>query len=132
MNTEILLVDDDEMTLFIHEKILDRCSMKHPYKSFTSGESCLGYMLRDENQDKKFIILLDINMPFMSGWDFLERLAGEGFSAERGIVVMATSSVDFEDRQKASTYKSVVDFFEKPLTLSTCESLSRLPEIAAF
>lgn len=132
MNTEIILVDDDEMTLFIHEKILDRCSMKHPYKSFTSGETCLEYILNELNKEKKFIILLDINMPFLSGWDFLDRLSDEGFTTDRGIVVMATSSVDFEDRQKASGYKSVVDFFEKPLTLSTCESLSQLPEIANF
>lgn len=130
--TEVLLVDDDEMTLFIHEKILNRCTMSHPFRSFMSGEECVKYVSSEENKSKKFIILLDINMPGMSGWGVLDKLSTAEIGTDRAVVIMATSSVDYEDRVKASEYQHVVDFFEKPLTLSSCESLANLPEIASF
>jgi DNA-binding NtrC family response regulator len=132
LNVEVLLVDDDEMTLFIHEKILDRCSLSHPYQSFSSGEACLEHILDEANKGKKFIVLLDINMPGISGWGVLDELNAVGMDKERYLVIMATSSVDYEDRVKASEYSNVIDFFEKPLTISSCESLANLPEVASF
>ncbi len=131
-SVEVLLVDDDEMTLLIHEKILDRCSMNHPYRSFSTGEGCLEYILDESNNAKKFIILLDINMSGISGWGVLDELNASGVDSNRCLVIMATSSVDYEDRVKASEYSNVIDFFEKPLTISSCESLANLPEVASF
>lgn len=131
MNIEILLVDDDEMTLFIHEKILKKCTLDHPYFTFTSGRKAIDYIFQKENESKKFILFLDINMPEMDGWDVINELKKSGF-VRRGVIIMATSSVDYSDKVKAKSFECVIDFLEKPLTLETCERLASLPEIVSL
>ncbi len=128
---EFLMVDDDEMTLFIHEKIMHRCEMKHPFQSFNSAEKCLGYLVADNTPAKLFILLLDINMPGMSGWEMLDRLEPDVKDKEI-LVIMATSSVDFDDRKRAEKYERVIDFIEKPFSLDTCKNLSNIPQVAAL
>ncbi|MEX2597614.1 MAG: response regulator [Salibacteraceae bacterium] len=129
-NLELLVVDDDEMTLFIHEKIISKCRNPFSHKSFRSGEECLKYLENQKqiNPDKAYLILLDINMPSMSGWDVLESIRKQAL-LPRGYVIMATSSVDYDDKVIAEKYDEVIDFFEKPLTLESCEKLSQLPKI---
>lgn len=126
---EILLVDDDEMTIFIHEKIIDRCANKHPFKSFRTGQTCLEYIEQNDHEHKKYLVLLDINMPMMSGWEVLDRIDEIKPNATI-LIVMATSSVDYEDKKKAENYPRVVHFFEKPLTIETCEKLLSLPQLS--
>lgn len=49
---ELLLVDDDSTTLFIHEKILSKCTLNHPHISFSSGQNALNYILDEDNASK--------------------------------------------------------------------------------
>jgi CheY-like chemotaxis protein len=129
---EILLVDDDDMTLFIHEKILNKCTIPFPYRSFTSAESCLNFLNQtDLSKGRQYIILLDINMPSMNGWEMLDEMMARKLDAS-AYVIMATSSVDKEDRERALKYDCVIDFFEKPLSLDTCERLASSPQIKAM
>lgn len=128
---EILLVDDDEMTLFIHEKIMQRCELKTPYRSFNSAQLCLDYLSRDDDDSKLFLLLLDINMPGMSGWEMLEYLESD-LNHLNILVIMATSSVDFEDRKRAEKFEFVIDFIEKPFSINICKELLTIPQIAAL
>ena len=128
---EILLVDDDEMTLFIHEKILGHCSIPLAHRSFRSGEACIEYIREQTRGEYGFVLLLDINMPGMSGWDVLNSIIAQNLQ-EHGVVIMATSSVDFDDRKRAEKYSCVIDFFEKPLTLDACEKIAGMPEVIAI
>jgi DNA-binding NtrC family response regulator len=130
-SAEILLIDDDEMTLFIHQKILERSSVPFPFKTFRNAQDCISYLETNAGQGKTFILLLDINMPGMSGWDMLDTLQSMSLDLDY-MVIMATSSVDYEDRKKSELYKTVIDFVEKPLTLGACEALFLLPRIAAL
>ena len=125
---EIILVDDDEMTIFIHEKILKRCKLDWPFQSFRSAESCLEFLKKNHDPGKFFIILLDINMPGLGGWAMLDELENRNIKANCK-VVMTTSSVDYEDRYKSQQYDIVIDFFEKPLSIEICESLANHPKI---
>lgn len=128
---ELLLIDDDRLTLFIHEKILSRCELPFTNKSFSTGASALVYMVAPENALKKFVLLLDINMPEMSGWELLDTLATLNFNS-KGAVIMVTSSVDQEDEDKAESYECVVDFIVKPLTIASCKNILDIPEISAL
>jgi CheY-like chemotaxis protein len=72
------------------------------------------------------IIFLDINMPEMNGFDFLDELkviAGDHF--DQGCkIVMVTSSLNEKDRERAMSYPFVSNYMEKPLTLEYLSSLS--------
>jgi len=126
---QLLLVDDDEMTLFIHNKIMKCCELPCDVHSFQSAEDCLNHMAT-MGEEVAFLILLDINMPGMSGWEMLDKLK-ETHSSYQVSVIMATSSVDFDDRKRAEGDDCVIDFFEKPFSLDICESLRELPICSA-
>ena len=128
---ELLLIDDDATTLFIHEKILAKCTLNFPYKTFSNGLDCLNYMEGKNFPEQNFILFLDINMPLINGWQMLELIKEKHFKC-KALVIMATSSIDFEDKEKSKQYDSVIHFFEKPLTLEACEKLASLPEISAL
>ena len=127
---ELLLVDDDEMTLFIHEKILKRSGVPFPMRSFQSAEQCLDHLHTSQNAHR-YVILLDINMPGMSGWEMLDQMQTELHELEI-YVIMATSSVDYDDRKKADHYPLVIDFIEKPFSIDICNGLMNIPELAAL
>lgn len=114
MNKELLLVDDDEMMLFLHERIVKKCNITAPIRSFRNGKEVLDYLLEDGSEGKIYLILLDINMPVMSGWDFMEELNKQK-SKNRVLVVIISSSLDIEDLEKSQQYAQVIDYLEKPI-----------------
>ena len=103
MNKELLLVDDDEMMLFLHERIVKKCNITAPIRSFRNGKEVLDYLLEDGSEGKIYLILLDINMPVMSGWDFMEELNKQK-SKNKVLVVIISSSLDIEDLEKSQQY----------------------------
>jgi CheY-like chemotaxis protein len=79
-------------------------------------------LLNQPISDTKHLVLLDINMPVMTGWEFLDRIQDQPV-AERVKVAMVTSSVDRSDKVKAETYAQVVSFLEKPVTNDMLQTL---------
>lgn len=71
--------------------------------------------LANISPDEKTLILLDINMPVMNGWDFLNQYL-EKNQHRKDKIIMLSSSIDFQDQQKAKKYDCVEGFIEKPLT----------------
>lgn len=114
----ILLVDDDDVTNFLSREML-RIYMPSPQiDTVLNGHEAIEYLQsRADNPDQlPDIILLDINMPVMDGWEFLaefDKLKRPGF--EKIHIIMFTSSVYYEDIDKARTYATVKDIFSKPL-----------------
>ena len=117
----VLLIDDNAATNFLHERILNRSGQVSSVKACLSATAALHYLsTKDETggYPKPDLIFLDINMPGMSGWDFLE--AYRDLPAEqRGniVIIMLTTSLNPDDREKAKTFTDVADFQEKPLTV---------------
>jgi CheY-like chemotaxis protein len=81
------------------------------------------------------LVLLDINMPIMSGFEFLEKIQTEApaAAADLVVVVMLTSSAFFGDRERALAYPIVEGYIEKPISDGKLQSiLERLwPEVVA-
>jgi len=122
----ILLVDDDDVTNFLSREML-RIYMPSPKIDTTlNGQEAIDYLLSraDDPEQLPDIILLDINMPVMDGWEFLaefEKLKRPGF--EKIHIIMFTSSVYYEDIGKAKTYSIVTDIFSKPLDESKIKAI---------
>jgi CheY-like chemotaxis protein len=77
-------------------------------------------MLEANPDDKPDLVLLDINMPVMTGWEFLEEAKAKGIEL---LVVMLSSSIDKYDQSKSSKYPVVVDFVVKPLSIARLKEL---------
>lgn len=114
----ILLVDDDEVTNFLSQEMLKLFLDKPVIHITSNGQEAIDYLQARSGDSGQLpdIILLDINMPIMDGWDFLaelEKIRKPGF--ERVKIYMFTSSVYYEDIDRAKTYATVQDIFSKPL-----------------
>jgi CheY-like chemotaxis protein len=91
-------------------------------KPFVNGKVALEYLLSELPDPGEIIIFLDINMPVMDGWEFLDQLqSNEQLQAYR--VIMVTSSTNDSDRQKAKSYAQISDFFIKPLNIEQLQAL---------
>jgi CheY-like chemotaxis protein len=123
---QIVLVDDDEVTNMINEKLI-RKVLNFPVKAYTDAGELLQYFTScvvDSPEKLPDVILLDINMPMMDGWEFLEEFEKIPQDARKKCnVVMLTSSIDTSDIEKSKMYSSVTDFISKPLTIEKLRSL---------
>ena len=80
---------------------------------------------------KPDIVLLDVNMPVMSGWDLINKLKEADIHTKMS-VIMVTSSFDPEDRKKADSYDCIIDYIEKPLDIDLCNRIKRNEAISRF
>ncbi len=108
--TSILVVDDDENDQFICEYTIRKYDPSIRVLKAFDGTEALD-ILHGETPDA---IILDINMPVMNGFEFLDRYAEE-FEVHAPVVAMLTSSHLGKDRERAMQYSFVKSYFEKPL-----------------
>ncbi|PRX42995.1 response regulator [Salegentibacter salegens] len=104
----IILVDDQPIANFITRKLLEIEGYDKDVVDFTNPEEALAYLEERQNT----LIFLDLNMPEMNGWEFLDSLKTKGHQHR---IIILTSSTSAVDRNKAKEYPSVIEFIEKPL-----------------
>ncbi|WP_207434222.1 response regulator [Sabulibacter ruber] len=114
----ILLVDDDETTNYLNKRLLTRMNITDQIEVVTNGEEALRYLTNaiDNNQPLPDLMFLDIKMPVMDGFEFLDQYHQLPESAQKCIVVMMlTSSASFYDLEKLKKYNAVQQHISKPL-----------------
>ncbi len=118
----VLVIDDDEPTNFLTQMILEESGCVEHIQIAQNGPEALAYLVKSENREKDSerypspdLILLDINMPAMDGWEFLIEYKKLSMS-ERVIIVMLTTSLFPEDKRKAERMSEISGFENKPLT----------------
>lgn len=131
MNLKVLIIDDDDVVVFIQKKMMTAHDIADSPKVFKRALPALTYIEENPNEDYEYLILLDINMPGMSGWEFLDALEQKP-DAERYHVIMVTSSVEERDKKKAAKYKNVREFLEKPINKHSCDKIKEISEISHF
>ncbi len=127
----VLLVDDEEIDLFIHEKVLTTTGFASQVHKVQSGRLALEYLKAAKTQeDLPELIFLDLNMPLMNGFDFLtafERLPKN--ITEHCKVVILTSSSSDGDRSKAMKYNAVMKYIYKPINEVLLTELKKISDI---
>ncbi len=125
MLKRILLIDDSEPDLLYTRIVLERAHVAQDIISFESARDALGW-LREPGSDGADLILLDINMPGMNGFEFLGAYEQEHLEPRAPAVVMLTSSADPADRRRAESFASVRGYVTKPLDTGQAAALPAL------
>ena len=107
---DIFLIDDDQTANFINEMQIKRFSNNFNIQTFVNAKNALS-TLKNGIAIPEFIFL-DINMPEMDGWDFIQKFQELNLSSK---IVLVTSSLDPIDKIKAKSIEGVVSFIEKPM-----------------
>ena len=123
---KVLIIDDDEISNFITESILEQSNKVKEVNVVMSADEGITYLtkLATKGSSLPSLILLDIKMPVKSGWDFLndyKKLADVNRS--NIIIVMLSSSVYPDDVHKANTFEEVAGYLSKPITLGKVEEV---------
>ena len=117
MSRSVCIIDDDQIYQIIVKKIIAKAGNFEKVYSFENGFKALNEF-RDPAFQLPHLILLDINMPGMDGWEFLNQLKNQRpqFHLETTIYIV-TSSIAFSDRDKALSVPEVSGFISKPLSV---------------
>lgn len=114
-----MLIDDDEPTNFINKMIINQSQCTESIKVCQTAMQALDFLKTkvDGAYPKPNLILLDINMPGINGWEFLELYAELPISQQAEVVlVMLTTSLNPDDRERAQKIPEVSGFKNKPLS----------------
>jgi CheY-like chemotaxis protein len=132
MLDKILCVDDDPITLMLCKKVIERVYFSVEIVTAQNGEEALDYfkkMKTEINNGNQIefpkLTLLDLNMPVMNGWEFLEAYVKNGFQDVFNSTqfIILSSTIDPQDVNKSKTYPMVIDFLSKPITKQMLEDL---------
>lgn len=120
---EVYLVDDDAIVRMVAGKILKNIEFKNPISGFENGKVALDIITKKVNGNEyeftgeQILLLLDINMPVMDAWSFLDEFQKFDPEIKRHFLIsIITSSIDTSDKTKAFSYPEVSDYITKPLT----------------
>jgi CheY-like chemotaxis protein len=116
MINKAYIIDDDEVSLFLTSMLLESGSYVKQIESFESANVALKTLEQEEQSTIPNVIFLDLNMPDMSGWEFLDILSQqESKYLNKCKIFILSSSVDNTEKEKAKTYNLVSAFLHKPL-----------------
>lgn len=118
-SVDILLIDDDEINNFLSNELIKLYEPAVKIESILYVEKAMQYLEEkfNRNQPLPDIILVDINMPNLNGWDFMEAFEKMDAAAIKKVkVYVYTSSIYYKDIEKVRNYKSVIKLVTKPFT----------------
>ena len=131
MNRLVLLVDDDPVMTVLHKALVKRAGLGEEPLVCVHGAQALEAIRQHDDDLVTFLVLLDINMPIMNGWEFLEAI--QSLPAQARIqVCVVTSSIDASDQEQAYSFPQVVGFITKPLTRQALLDLKALHSLQPF
>jgi CheY-like chemotaxis protein len=116
-NLIVTMIDDEEVGHFIFQKLANGIPGIET-AVFQNAKTVIELIRQDKF--KTDLILLDINMPYMNGWDFLE--AFEPFNLKKPVFIVSSSSAR-ADIEKSKRYKSVKGFFSKPISRTNLQTM---------
>ncbi|SHG87795.1 response regulator [Pedobacter caeni] len=126
---KLLVIDDDDINIFIIKKIVEKTGYNVEMISKTNGQIAIDYLAGVVSSGDALpqLILIDINMPVLNGWEFLEAYEKLGIP-QKVDMYMLSSSVYENDIEKAKTYTTVKGFISKPLSIERLTELLKLVE----
>lgn len=126
MLEKILCIDDDPITLMLCKMVITKALFSNEIATAKNGEEALKYFdsLKTTSIKKPQLIFLDLNMPVMNGWEFLDSFVTAEYSEYHDTkVIILSSTIDPQDLEKSKKYPMVIDFLSKPISKEMLEFL---------
>ena len=126
MIKKILCVDDDPITLMLYKMVIAKATLAETVIVAKNGQEALEYYENSENENSyPELIFLDLNMPIMGGWEFLDNFTEKRFYPinENTKIIVLSSTIDPRDIEKVKNYPMILDFISKPVTKEMLEKL---------
>ncbi len=119
-----ILIDDSDLDIFINEKFLSLSGLASSIRSFTDAESALAYFSNNPATETETVVLLDLQLAGMSGFDFLDAFCLLDESLRKNIrLFMLSSTADTSDFERAIDHKCLEALLPKPLDLEKLKPL---------
>jgi CheY-like chemotaxis protein len=119
----IMLVDDSEMDNYFHSEIIRRSGAAEEILVAENGPQALEIMSSGRSK-RPDLIFLDINMPGMNGWEFLEAYQKlDSDQKARTVIIMLSTSLNPADKQRAQELKGISGYRSKPLSKAMLEEI---------
>lgn len=129
----ILFIDDDPITLMLCKMVISKSLFSKEIVTAKNGEEALQYFNKLKQADgnsllaKPQLIFLDLNMPVMGGWEFLDSFSTLEYSQYNNTkVIILSSTIDPEDLEKSNKYPMVIDFLSKPISKEMLEYIREI------
>lgn len=125
-----MLIDDDEIFNFLNKRILELSGTAGKINIFTSAQQAIEWLQQHASEEDSWpeIILLDIRMPLMDGFEFLDEFVQLPEKNIRKVkVFMLTSSIDERDRSRSREYPVVYGYYSKPMTPEILKEMDAIP-----
>lgn len=126
---KVLLIDDDSLSNFIAKLAIQHAGIAENIEVVNGAQQGLDLIfeaIEDPGKDLPDLILLDLNMPMMSGWDFLDEYKKLESQLDQKIkIVILSSSVFSKDVERAMKCKQVKEYMSKPLKIDTIKDLHK-------
>jgi CheY-like chemotaxis protein len=113
-----MLIDDDEIFTYIIKKIIEESEISEQITIFSNGRDAINYLTEVAEEETLLpkVIFLDLNMPLLDGWGFLdEYIRLKPKMCKKINLYVITSSVSTYDHEKSKEYSDITDFIVKPL-----------------
>ncbi len=122
----LLIIDDDEINIFIINKIVEKTGFDINLVARSNGHQGIEYLKEcmEQGQALPRLFLIDINMPVMNGWEFIEAYEKMGIQQPVDMYILS-SSVYENDIEKSKSYDIVKGFISKPLSMERLTELIR-------
>jgi len=115
----LTLIDDDDIFVFLTKKAIEQTKLVDLIKVFENGLDALNFLKENKHNvdDLPEIILLDLSMPIMNGWQFLEEYTKLHPTIGKNITIyICSSSISHDDITRAKAINEVSDYIIKPIT----------------
>nr|WP_315200577.1 response regulator [uncultured Flavobacterium sp.] len=115
----IMCIDDDPITLMLFKKVVQKASFAKEIIYAHNGQEAITFIDNIKSEDTKpQLLFLDLNMPVMGGWEFLDLFNNSNYYLSNNTkVIILTSTIDPEDIKKSKSYPNVIEFLSKPITV---------------